>query len=228
VLAAALAVGAVVVAVLRRGEPSVEALPTEAAAVIAWSAGVMVAFGGALRAVPSDADDGIVALLRSRGVGVASYVRGRVGGLVAVLALGVGGAVLAADLAVLSFAASLLPAAHACAAALVYSMAFAATLGPLAMATLAAKTRAVGYLTFLVVLVVPEVAARWSAGLLPRGWHELTSIPAALEAVRDGVLAPEQAGLAMARAAAGLAALVVLSLAVVHARIPRVEGGGAA
>ena len=222
------AIVAVAVAVARRGGPAVTAVPTQAAMLVAWSAGVMVAFGGALRAIPGDADDGIVALLRARGVSVSSYVRGRVGGLVVVLAIGVGGAVLAADMATLALAPGLLPAAQACVAALVYSAAFAATLGPVAMAALAARTRAVGYMTFLAVLVLPEATARWTTALLPRGWHELTSIPAALAAIQEGVLAPESAGFAMARAIAALATIAIVSLAVVHARIPRADAGGRA
>jgi hypothetical protein len=227
-LAVVAAIVAVGVAVARRGAPSAASIPTHASVLIAWSVGVMVAFGGAFRAIPSDADEGIVALLRARGVSVTSYVRGRVGGLVAVIALGVGGAVLAADVAALLAAPHAAPAAKAAAAALVYALAFAATLGPLAMATLAARTRGAGYLTFVAVLVVPEATARWTATLLPSGWHELTSIPAALEAVQAGVLAPMTEGFAMARAVAALAALAVLALAVVHTRIPRVDGGGAA
>jgi hypothetical protein len=225
-LALVCAVAAAAVVVARRSESTVAAVPTQAAVLIAWSAGVMVAFGGALRAIPSDTDEGVVALLRARGVPVSSYVRGRIGGLVLVLLFSVGGAVLVTDVATLSVARSLLPAARACAAAFVYVLAFAVTLGPLAMAALAARRRGAGYLAFLAVLVVPEVATRWTSALLPRGWHELTSIPAALAAVQSGVLAPQTAGLAMARALAALGAVAVLSLAVVHARIPHVDGGG--
>jgi hypothetical protein len=228
VLAGIGAIAAAAVALSSRGGAAAAAVPTHASVVIAWSAGVMVAFAGALRAIPSDADEGVLALLRARGVPVASYVRGRVSGLVAVLALAVGGAVAVADAATLSVARPVMPAAQACAGALLYALAFSATLGPLAMAALGARSRAAGYLAFLFVLVLPEVAARWTSTLLPRGWHELSSIPAALQAVQDGVLAPGTAGFAMARAIAALATLTVLSIAVVHMRIPRIEGGGAA
>jgi hypothetical protein len=204
------------------------AVPVHASVIVAWSAGVMVAFGGAIRAIPGDADDGILALLRVRGVPVSTYVRGRVGGLVLVLACAVGGAVLLTDVATLSIARPLLPAAQACAAALLYALAFAATLGPLSLAALGGRSRGWAYLTFVAVLVVPEAMAHWTALLLPRGWHELTSIPAALAAVQDGVMAPQSSGFAMARAIVGLAAIAVLSIAVVHTRIPRIDGGGAA
>jgi hypothetical protein len=222
------ALAAVAVTIARRGGPAAAAVPTHASILIAWSAGLMVAFGGALRAIPGDADDGVVALLRARGVSVGSYVRGRVGGLVVVIAGAVGGAVLAADLAALVASPRPLSAAHSAAAALAYALAFAATLGPVAMATLAARTRGAGYLTFVAVVVVPEIAARWTYSLLPRGWHELTSIPAALAAVQEGVLSPTSAGFAMGRAVLGLGAVAVLALAVVHTRIPRADEGDAA
>jgi hypothetical protein len=202
-------------------------VPIAASVIIAWTAGVMLAFAGALRAVPADADDGVLALLRARGVSATAYVRGRVTGLVIVLALIVGGAVAVADAATLSVARPVLPALQACAAALLYALAFAATLGPVCMAALGARSRSAGYLSLLAILLLPEAAARWTYALLPRGWHELTSIPAALEAVQQGVMAPQTAGFSMARAIAALAALTVVSIAVVHTRIPRIEGGGA-
>ena len=43
-------------------------LPAKATLVIAWSAGVMLAFGSSLRAVARDWEEGIVALARVRGV----------------------------------------------------------------------------------------------------------------------------------------------------------------
>src|ERR1700733_900642 len=89
---------------------------------------------------------------------------------------------------------------------LAYSLAFAATVGPVAMATVGDRTRGAGLVLLLAVLFVPELLAPWTATLLPRGWHELTSIPAALAAVRDGIAAPVERGEAMARGLAGLTA----------------------
>jgi hypothetical protein len=231
VVALALAgIGGVVAAAYALSARSVvtaAAVPVNASVIIAWSAGVLLAFGGALRALPGDADEGVLALLRARGVPVSAYVRGRVGGLVLVLALGVGGAVVVTDIATLSVAQPLLPAAKACVAALLYALSFAATLGPVSLAALGGRSRAGGYLALVAVLVLPEALTRWTAALLPRGWTELTSIPAALQAVQDGVMTPDAAGFAMARAVVALAAVVTVAVAVVHARIPRIEGGDA-
>jgi hypothetical protein len=105
---------------------------------------------------------------------------------------------------------------------MVYSLAFAITLGPVAMAALGARTRAGGYLTLLAVLILPEAIESYTARILPPGWHELTSIPAALEAVRGAVLLPHSSP-AAARAAAGLAGVVLASFALALARVPRAE-----
>lgn len=222
------ALGSVVaaVAVAGAGGAAVE-LPLLESSVIAWGAGVMLAFGGALHALRRDHEQGVVALVRARGASVGAYVRGRVAGLVVVLAVAVGGATLVAGIAATSVAHPAVAAARTSAAALVYALAFAATLGPVAMAALGARTRAGGYLTLVAVLVVPEMAARWTAALLPHGWHELTSIPAALAAVRAGIVAPAAMGVPMARALAGLAAVVAVSLVVVAARVRRIDARGA-
>lgn len=200
-------------------------LPTAASVVIVWGAGVMLAFGGALRALPRDWQDGTIALLRARGVPASAYVGARVGGLVILLTLAVGGATLVAALAATSVARPPLAAGRAGLSALVYALAFAMTMGPLAMAALGARTRAGGYLTLIAVLVVPELAASWTSAVLPSGWHELSSVPAALEAVRAFVLSPRASGAHAARAVAGLTAVVIVSLAVVRARVPRAETG---
>ena len=66
---------------------------------------------------------------------------------------------------------------------------------------------------------MPELLAPWTAWLLPGGWHELTSVPAALAAVRAGVAAPMEGAEPLARALAGLVAVVAMSLVVVAARV---------
>ncbi len=198
-------------------------LATTAAMTIAWSAGLMVAFGCALRAFARDWEDGIIALARSRGIQAKAYIRGRVGGLVIVLAVALGGATLVASLAATAVARAPLEAARDGIAALAYALAFAATMGPLAMAALCTRSRTSGYLALVALLIAPELAAPWTASLLPRGWHELTSIPAALAAVKSGVLSPKADGLRMLRALVGLGAVVAVSLGVVRARLPRVS-----
>src|SRR5260370_37055950 len=71
----------------------------------AWSLGVTLAFGGGLRAMAHDEEDGVLALVRMRAVPEARYARGRVGGLILLLALSVGGATVVAALAATAVAA---------------------------------------------------------------------------------------------------------------------------
>jgi hypothetical protein len=211
------ALGAVVFAVAVGARRATE-VPTVSAILIAWVGGIMLAFGAALRAIRSDRDEGVTALAQARGVSAGAYVRGRVGGLVLLLAVALGGASLVADSAAIAAAGGDWLVLRTAAAALVYVLAFAATVGPVAMAALGARTRAGGYLTLLAVLALPELLAPWTSDLLPRGWTELTSIPAALAAVRVAVVHPMTGGARALRAAAGLAAVVALSLLVVAAR----------
>jgi hypothetical protein len=221
----AIAAAVASLAVARHGTSRQAAqMPVLAAEGIAWSAGITLAFGAALRAVHRDREQGVLALVRGRGASIEAYVRGRVGGLMFVLAATVGGATFVAALAATSAGgASPAAAARACAAALAYALAFSVTMGPVAMAALGGRTRAGGYATLLAVLAVPELLSPWTSALLPRGWHELTSIPAALDAVRAGVMGPLGAAARAARAAAGLASVIAISLVVVAVRVGRAE-----
>lgn len=200
-------------------------LPVAAGSTIAWSAGVMLAFGGGLRAIPRDSDDGVISLVRLRGVSLSAYVWGRVGGLVALLALAVAGTTFVCGLSAIAVSRPVEPALAATAAGTVYALAFSVTLGPVAMAALGAKSRFAGYMTLLAVLVLPELVSPWTSRILPAGWQEVTSIPTALEAVRAGITHPITGTAHTARAIVGLAAIVAGSLAVVRARIPRGEAG---
>jgi hypothetical protein len=174
-----------------------------------------------MRAIRLDREHGVVALARARGVGGLAYARGRVGGLVVVLAMAVGGGTLIAGLVATAAAGThALEVARASVAALVYALAFAITVGPLAMAALGGRTRGGGYLTLLVVLVLPETIAPWTQSLLPGGWRELTSVPAALDAVRAAVQSAGPQLLHGARALVALTAVAAASLLVVRARIP--------
>lgn len=202
-------------------------VPALTAQIVAWGSGVTVAFGGALHAVRRDRDEGVIALVRARGATASSYVQGRVGGLAIVVAAAVAGPTLVAGVAATSFARPALPAALASLGALAYALAFAMTLAPVAMATLGARTRSGGYLSLVSVLAVPELLSPWTSTLLPRGWSELTSIPAALSAVGAGFSSPA-AALHFARAVAGLTAVVAASLLVVAARLPNPDARGGA
>ena len=226
-LAIAGALASVVAAVAVSGSGMAAELPLFESSAIAWSAGVVLAFGGALHALHRDREQGVVALVRARGASDGGYLCGRVGGLVIVLAVAVGGATLVAGIAATSVAHPALTAMHTSVAAIVYALAFAATVGPVAMATLGARTRSGGFLLLVAVLAVPELLSRWTALWLPQGWHELTSIPAALAAVRAGVAAPSVMAVPMARALAGLAAVVALALVVIAARVRQTGVQGA-
>jgi hypothetical protein len=223
VLAALIALAAFAYCLIAR-HADLTHLPTRATLAIAWSAGVMLAFGSSLRAVARDWEEGIVALARVRGVRASRYMRGRVAGVVVVLALTVGGASLLASFAATAMTKAPLATARDSVAALVYALAFAATVGPVAVAALGARSRVRGYLRFLAVLVLPELLAPWTEAALPAGWQELTSIPAALDALLTGIEATSWANaLKMVRAGAGLAAVVAISVALVQARTPRVS-----
>lgn len=212
----------------RHGGHGAAGLPTVVSEAIAWSAGVTVAFGAALRAIEQDRRQGIFGLLRSRGGEVRTYVTSRVGGLVIALCLVMGSPTLVAGLAATAVGHPLGPAVRSSVAALAYSLVFSATLGPVCMAALGARTRVGGYLALLLVLVVPEILSPWTSGVLPRGWHELTSITAALDAVRAGAAHPVQKGMQAVRALAGLAAVVSVSVFVVGMRASRVQAEEAA
>jgi hypothetical protein len=221
VLAALCTAGAVFEA-LGGGRWRGPALPAIAAHAIAWGAGVTIAFGAALQAVRRDRMDGVVALARARGASAGDYARGRVGGLVVVLAASVAGGTLVSGIVAISVAHPPLPAVRSTFGALAYSLAFAATLAPVALAALGSRSRGGGYLAFLAVVVIPELLSPWTSELLPNGWGELTSIPAALEAVMRGAASPSHAPMHLARALAMLAAVIGASLVVVAAQVSRV------
>ena len=222
-LTAAGALASVLAAVAMRDGRGASLLPTMASTAIAWGAGSTLAFGAALHALRNDREQGVIALARTRGIGAAAYVRARVGGLVALLSIAVGGATLVAVLAATAIARAPLPAARAGAGAVAYSLAFAATLGPVAMAALGARTRVGGYLVLLALVALPEIAAPWTSSLLPEGWSELTSIPAALDAIRSGVASPGSAGPSAVRALAALTLVAGGCVLAVIARMPRLD-----
>src|SRR5260370_41478844 len=100
----------------------------------AWSLGVTLAFGGGLRAMAHDEEDGVLALVRMRAVPEARYARGRVGGLILLLALSVGGATVVAALAATAVSAERGAVGKEGGAAVAHARAFAQVLGPAASA----------------------------------------------------------------------------------------------
>ncbi len=180
----ALASVATTIVLLRRGGSGAEHLPPIVAAAECWVAGTSLAFAAAVHALRRDRQEGVLALARARGIGVMGYARGRLGGLSLVIALAVAAPTLVAALGATSAAHASTTVARSSLGALVYALAFSATIGPVAMAALGARTRAGGYFTLLGVLALPELVSPLTATFLPSGWDELTSIPAAIAAVR--------------------------------------------
>jgi hypothetical protein len=223
IVASALSVMAIVGASAR----AASRVPWFTAEIGAWAVGASIAIGGAWHAVRRDRDEGILALVRARGLSAASYVQGRVLGLAVVVAAAVAGPTLVAGLAAVSLARPPWLAVRVTLGALVYAVAFAATIAPLALAALSARTKLGGYLSLVAVLGVPEIAAPWTAAMLPPGWGELTSIPSALTAV-GAVFASPEARVHAGRAAAGLLAIVAASVLVVVARLPSADPRGSA
>jgi len=183
----------------------------------------MLAFSGALRAITNDARQGVIALVCARGVRTRDYALGRMVALAAMVGLATGGATLVAAMWSISASGSALAALKTTCGAVAYCVTFAATIGPVALAALGQGSRVAGYLSFLAVLVLPELAASWTSTVLPVGWHELTSIPAALDAVRAGIESPRSEGLHAARALAVLGALIAISWAIVSSRAARAQ-----
>jgi hypothetical protein len=216
-----------VVAIVGASARAASRVPWFTAEIVAWAVGASIAIGGAWHAVRRDRDEGILALVRARGLSASSYVQGRVLGLALVVAAAVAGPTLVAGLVAVSLARPPWLAVRVTLGALVYAVAFAATIAPLALAALSARTRLGGYLSLVAVLGVPELAGPWTAAMLPPGWGELTSIPAALTAV-GAVFASPEARTHAERAAAGLLAVVAASIVVVVARLPNADARGGA
>jgi hypothetical protein len=228
VLAGGGALASVAAAMALRDGRGASLLPGVASSALAWGAGSTLAFGAALHALRHDRQQGVIALARTRGMSAGAYVQARVGGLVALLAAAVGGGTLVAVMAATAVARSPWASLRAGAGALAYALLFAATLGPVALAALGARTRLGGYLALLAVLALPEIAAPWTARLLPDGWRELTSIPAALDTVRAAFGPAAPPALSVARAAAALGLVIGASLLVIVLRVPGPDAEDAA
>jgi hypothetical protein len=186
---------------------------------IAWSAGMALAFLSGMRAIFRDQEEGVLALVRIRGISTMQYARGRAGGLALLLAAVVGGGTLAASLAIAFVAGRTSSHLPAIAGALAYALAFSVTMGPLAIATLGGRSRTGGYLCLVLALFVPELLSSWTVAVLPAGWSELTSIPAALAAARAGVSSPLANAAPLLRALTALASIIAVSLMVIATRI---------
>jgi hypothetical protein len=219
-------------AVARSHDPSaLEQIPAVASTLLAWGAGVLLAFGASAQALRRDRAEGIRDLCRARGRSDTAYLWARVGGLGVELArLTCAGTLVCGLVAALladSGAASARTLAWT-AGSLAFSLAYAAVLAPVAMATLGARRRLGGYLALVAVLGVPELFAGWSAKILPEGWEALGSIPGATMAIRTA-LQPSHVDpwLAM-RAVAVLALVTALALLAVRLELANLSTMGMA
>jgi hypothetical protein len=193
-------------------------LPFGASSVIAWSGGLLLALGAAWGSARVDRDEGVRALLRARGVTAGGYLGARLFGVVATLGVAVGAATLVEVVAAVGAAHGAGPVLRVGAGALAYALAFAASIGPVALAALSSRSWLRGLVALAAVLIVPLLLERWTLDLLPAPWRELTSIPAALAAIRAGVTFPGLAGVAAVRALVGLTAVDALSVLVMAGR----------
>jgi len=222
-LTALLTVGGVTAAfwLVRHGATTLAAVPTVTAYALTWGAGLSLAAMASIRAPYRDAETGVLAFVLARGATLGEYVRGRVGGLSLWVVVCVGGGTLVAIAGTLAAARPTEALLRSSAGALAYSLAFGLIVGPVAMATLGARARLRGYVALLLVVVLPDLAASWTERhLLPDGWSELASIPAALGALRAAAFnRPDW--LRCARALAGLIALVAVSLVAVTTHAAR-------
>jgi hypothetical protein len=211
---------AVALVLARRGSDALADVPGAAARGLAWGAGVTLAFGASSRAFRRDRDDGIRALLAARGADGRRYVTACLVGVSAVLALVVAGGTLLVGLVAMAVAGGgrVGMTARGGLDAVVYALVFSATFAPFAVATLGARSRVGGYGVFLVLLVVPEVCARWIDLLLPRAWAGLESLPSMIATFGNAVATPFD-GARLARAAVALAVVTGLAVGVVHAEV---------
>ena len=210
---------------VRRG--ALPELVLVAAASLAWSAGGLLVFGAARAAFRRDAVDGVLPLVTLRGVSPLRWGAWRVVGLAAVVFAALGGALVFVGIA--AWAAGdgaagsgsdgngsvALPSALV--AALVQALAFAATMPPLALALLGHRTRGGGLALLLAVLVVPLLLAAGREGIPAASWFSPLSTGRVL---RQAVAFRERSDEAL-RAVAAVAAVSVLSMGVVAARLRR-------
>jgi hypothetical protein len=218
VIAALTVFGTVALAfvVARSHDPSsLELIPNVASNLLAWGAGVLLAFGASAHALRSDRAQGIRDLYRARGWSDTAYLWGRVVGLAAELArvTVVGTIVCGAVAALLGRAAGTTARTLATTAGgVVFSLAFAAVLAPVALATLGTRRRLGGYLALVAVVGVPELFAGWTSHILPEGWRDLGSIPSAMFALRASLEPARLDILHATRAGAVLALVTALAL----------------
>jgi hypothetical protein len=224
-----LAALAFVPAARKAGGVALERLPSATSSVLAWGAGVTLAFAAAMQALRRDRTDGVRALVHGHGHDANAYLAARVAGLAALLGIVVGGGT--AVVGVVSALASrgtahALLALQGTLAGCVYAAAFSITVAPVAFAALGARSRAGGYLWLLTVLVLPEAVSGLTGRLVPHEWSDLVSIPRALAALRAAVAPPGFDGARGARALAVIVLVAIAATAAARAQLARADTPG--
>lgn len=194
------------------GSAALERLPSATSSLLAWGAGVTLAFAAALQVLRRDRTNGVRALATAHGHDANAYLAARVLGLAALVAIVIGGGTVIVGAAAALASHGTHHAALALqgtAAGCVYATAFAATVAPVAIAALGARSRADGYLWLLAVLVVPEALSGLTGRVVPEEWSDLVSIPGALGALRAALAPP---GFDVAHGARALVVIVVIAL----------------
>jgi hypothetical protein len=223
-LVTAFAVG---LALVRHGSAATLVQLTAAtSSVLAWGAGVPVAFAASIHAFREDHTRGVRSLLHARGARPLDYGYGRVLGLALLLFGVVGGGTLLSGVASILAASTMGAAGRALqilAASLVFSGAFALVMAALALAAIGGRTRAGGYFGLLLLLVLPELLERWTSTLVPDSFGDLLSVPSALAALRSSLASPEIDAARFLRAACVVVAFAALCFALARTEIARVD-----
>ena len=225
--------GTVVLAftVARSANPTtLEQIPQVASNLLAWGAGVLLAFGASVQALRRDRAEGVRDLCRARGGADTAYLWARVGGLGIELAwLTAGGTIVCGAVAALLGRGSetSLRTRAATGGSVVFCLVFAAVLAPVAMATLGARKRPRRLPRAGRRPRRARAAPRVDVEDPARGWGELGSIPGAMLAVRTA-LDPSRVDLMLGlRAVAVLALVLALALLALRVELASVPAAGA-
>lgn len=219
----------VLAAATRSSGQALERLPMATAWLLAWGAGILLAFSAAARALHRDRDEGIIDLLATHGHARTSYVMARVAALALVLFVMVGGGALVVGIActLLAIGPHRVPGVlQGVLASSIYAIGFSAMVSPIAFAALGARSRAGGYLWLAAVLVVPAAFASLLSRLVPEGWGELVSVPGVLDALRSATAPPGFDPLALVRAVVVMSMVTAIALAIVRAEASQARGMG--
>ncbi len=218
-LGAVMAIGMVVLGVIAgrsSAPPDLERVPVATTMVMAWGAGVLIAFSAAARSYYRDLDEGYFALAALRGASPSRFVMARVAALALVLfGIAACGALLAGAAAALAAhgGRAALYASRGLIPSFAYAAGFAVTVAPLSAAILGTRTRTGGYGLLFLLLILPALLSDWTAQLVPAPWAELLSIPGALDGLEASLSTASFDLLQAVRAIAMVAAFALLALA---------------